>query len=182
MQGPGPPARVFSRTGSPPPPRAAATARMCAMFRESLRVGPGEGVVPRLSHESPGSRGSSGGRQAPALPSLGLRTPSPTGSSILPLQQLLPCPAPHLEQLPREVAAVIEALQVPDEVPAGHALPDVLREATEACEFGGPLASQVLNVWPGVCFLAPARPAPTHVAVEIGVEQHERTGQSVGAV
>lgn len=112
--------------------------------------------------------GGRGGTQAesrePRLQRLAPLT-LPDRSSIPPLQLPEPCPAPHLEQLPGEVAAFVEALQVPNEVSAGHALPDVLREGTEACESGWLLKS--LN---RVCVLGSFPPDPTHVAMEIGVQ------------
>lgn len=84
--------------------------------------------------------------------------PSPPATSTLTRPPSPLPPHPHLEQLPGEVSAFIEALQVPDEVSAGHALPNVLSEGTEACEGGlGPQALKSLDV---VCFLGSLPPAP----------------------
>lgn len=107
-----------------------------------------------------------GGRPLPAPTSEACRQvpcPSPPTTSAPPR------PTPHLEQLSGEVAAFVEALQVTNEVSAGHALPDVLMEGTEASELGESFASQALRAWTGWSGLPPASP-PTHVAVEIRIE------------
>lgn len=123
--------RVFQSRLPTPAELAAAIAHVCACSRRACVWGLGEGAVPRLSHASPGSCGSSQteeSQRSHPSDSTTDRGGCGGGPQSYPLQRLLPYPAPHLEQLLGEVAAVVEALQVSDEVPAGHAFPNVLRE------------------------------------------------------
>lgn len=124
---------------------------------EPALLGLGEGAVPKLSHKkAQASAAGAGDGQAPNLINLHAdRSPSLPPATSTPshprLCLLHPDPSPHLEQLPGEVSAFIEALQVSDEVSAGHALPNVLSEGIEACE--GDHGPQTLKSLDAVCFL-----------------------------
>lgn len=72
-----------------------------------------------------------------------------SGPLSLPSGHLCPAPTPHLEQLSGEVATFVEAFQVTNEVSAGHALPNVLMEGTEACQLWGGQGGAVLRL-PGL--------------------------------
>lgn len=101
--------------------------RMCG---ESLPVEVGRGggpqaesLEPRFLPPEPPNKS-----QVPALPFL--QPCCWTGTLSFPSSNIywLNAPPHNLEQLPGEVATIIEAFQVSDEIPTGHALPNVLRE------------------------------------------------------
>lgn len=116
------------RESSPLPccarPRRPASAHVPAL-PASAGLGKGGGL-PAESLAS-GLAGWCSGQQAPYLTPPAPPSPVTGSPPCPPRRPQQPRSAPHLEQLPGEVSAFIEALQVPDEVSAGHALSDVLQ-------------------------------------------------------